>query len=88
MKGEIVGSLAACLTTAAFVPQVVQVWRTKSVKDISLGMYTVFCLGVTLWIAYGVGIRSRPVVLANSATLLLALAVLVAKLRYGALKGR
>lgn len=77
-----IGYLAAALTTGAFLPQVVKVWRTRSVADISLGMYVGFVLGVALWIVYGILIRSVPVVAANGATLALATAVLVAKVRF------
>ena len=51
----IVGFIAGILTTVAFVPQIIIVWRTRSAEDISLGMYTLFTLGVVLWLVYGVG---------------------------------
>ena len=79
---EAVGFAAAAMTTCSFLPQVFKVWRTRSVGDISLGMYVVLSLGVACWVVYGCLIRSLPVVLANSVTLLLALAVLAAKLRF------
>jgi MtN3 and saliva related transmembrane protein len=81
---ELVGYAAAAMTTCSFLPQVVKVWRTRSAGDISLGMYALLSLGVACWVAYGLLIRSLPVILANGATLLLALAVLAAKLRFGA----
>lgn len=77
---EWIGYLAAAGTTLAFLPQLLRVWRTRSAGDISLGMYLFFMAGVALWIAYGVRIRSRPVVIANAATLLLAGGVLAGKL--------
>ena len=77
-----IGYFAAFGTTIAFVPQVVQVWRTRSAKDISLAMYVLFVLGVASWTIYGLRIHSLPVVAANGVTLLLALAVVVAKLRF------
>ena len=82
MSPETIGYLAAAGTTLAFVPQVAQVWRTRSARDISLAMYLLFMAGVALWIVYGLRIHSLPVVLANAVTLALACAVLVAKLRY------
>ncbi|MDD3313818.1 SemiSWEET transporter [Pseudodesulfovibrio sp.] len=84
---EALGIVAGCCTTAAFAPQVVRTWRTRSVADISLGMYGLFCLGVALWLVYGLLADSLSVILANGATLVLALAVLVMKLRFGR-KGR
>jgi MtN3 and saliva related transmembrane protein len=79
----IVGFIAAILTTVAFVPQIVRVWRTRSAEDISLGMYTLFTLGVVLWLVYGILIYSWPIIFANCATLLLAGAVLIMKVKFG-----
>jgi MtN3 and saliva related transmembrane protein len=69
------------------VPQVVQVWRTRSAEDISLGMYLLFMLGVALWFAYGLRVHAAPVWAANGVTLVLAGAVLVGKLRFGGAPG-
>jgi MtN3 and saliva related transmembrane protein len=80
---EIIGSIAATLTTSAFIPQAWQVWRTRHTADISLGMYTLFTLGVALWLAYGLELASWPIIIANSITLLLAGAVLIMKLKFG-----
>lgn len=79
---ELIGSVAACLTTFAFLPQVVKVWRTKSVRDISLVTYSSLTLGVFLWLLYGVGIKSFPVIVANGITFVLAASILVMKVRY------
>ena len=80
---DLVGSLAAFLTTIAFVPQVLKIWRSKSARDISLPMYLSFTAGVALWLVYGVLIASTPMVVANIVTLCLALAVIVMKRRWG-----
>jgi MtN3 and saliva related transmembrane protein len=79
----VIGFLAGVLTTVSFIPQVVKVWKTRSARDISLGMYVIFTCGVVLWLAYGLLLASLPIVLANTFTLTLALAVLVMKLRFG-----
>lgn len=78
-----IGTLAATLTTTAFIPQAWQVWRTRHTQDISLGMYAIFTGGVAMWLVYGLQIGSWPVIVANSITLLLAGAVLLMKLRFG-----
>lgn len=80
---EIIGSIAAFCTTVAFLPQVIKVFRTHSVQDISRTMYSIFCLGVALWLVYGIGINSRPVIIANAITLGLAGAVLYMKFKFG-----
>ena len=82
MSPEVLGYLAAAGTTVAFLPQVIRVYRTRSAEDISTAMYVLFITGVALWIAYGLAIHSVPVIAANCVTLVLAVAVLVGKLRF------
>lgn len=78
----VIGFMAAALTTIAFIPQVIKVWKTRSARDVSVGMYALFTTGVALWLAYGLLIESWPVIVANSITLLLAGAVLVMKVKF------
>ena len=77
---DLLGIIAGALTTAAFLPQVIKTWKSKSAKDLSLGMFLMFVLGVILWLIYGILIDSLPVMLANGATLLLSSALLYFKL--------
>lgn len=77
-----VGYAAGTLTTVAFLPQVLHVWRTKRADDLHMGTLVSFMAGVTLWLAYGIGTRQMPVILANGVTLILQCAILVLKLRY------
>ena len=79
---DLLGLVAGTLTTAAFVPQVVKTWRTRSTHDISLGMFALFSSGLVLWLVYGVMIDSLPIVVSNIITLALALTILFFKLRY------
>jgi MtN3 and saliva related transmembrane protein len=76
------GLLAASLTTISFLPQVLKTWKSRSAKDLSLGMFLTFTLGVALWLVYGVMINDLPVILANVVTLLLASTLLFFKLRW------
>ncbi len=78
-----IGSAAAALTTTSFIPQAVRIIRTRHTTDISLGMYAMFTLGVTLWLIYGIQLYSWPIIVANAVTLLLAGAVLAMKIRFG-----
>jgi MtN3 and saliva related transmembrane protein len=79
---EVLGFAAGACTTLAFLPQITKVWRTKQVNDISLGMYSIFVLGVALWLSYGLLRGALPIVVANAVTLALSGSVLVMKLRY------
>lgn len=79
---DLIGYLAACLTTLSFVPQAWHTFRTRDVSGISLGMYSAFTSGVALWLVYGLLLGAWPVVVANAITLALASAILVMKLRF------
>lgn len=76
------GLLAGVLTTTSFFPQLLKLVRTKSAKDISRGMFVMFCTGVMLWLIYGVLHRDVALIAANSVTLILALTILVLKVKY------
>ena len=79
----LLGLVAACCTTLAFVPQVVKAWRTRSTKDISLGMFLLLIAGIVLWLIYGVLRSDLPLVATNVITFGLAGAIHYLKLRYG-----
>ncbi|MEI7457296.1 MAG: SemiSWEET transporter [Nitrosomonadales bacterium] len=83
ISADLIGSIAATLTTTAFIPQAWQVWRTRHTADISLGMYALFTAGVALWLGYGILLVAWPIIIANFITLLLAGAVLLMKLKFG-----
>ena len=61
---DLIGYAAGTLTTLAFLPQVIKTWRSQSAKDISLSMFLMFCVGVFLWIVYGVLNSDPPVIIA------------------------
>ena len=79
---DLIGYIAATLTTASFVPQALQTFKTKDVSGISLVMYSVFTLGIAMWLLYGLLIAAWPVVIANTITIVLAGAILWMKIRY------
>ena len=79
---EILGLIAAVLTTAAFVPQVYKTWKTKSVESLSLNMYIGFFIGIVLWLIYGIHHKSVPMIFANSVTAILAFMLIIFKFRY------
>ena len=68
---ELIGFIAAILTTVAFVPQVYKVYQTKSVSGMSLIMYLIFFCGVLLWLVYGLIINSLPMIIGNTITVVL-----------------
>ena len=82
MSVDLIGYLAAVLTTVAFVPQALTSWRTRDLSGVSLPMYSIFTAGVAMWLAYGVMLASWPIIVANAVTLALSGAVLVLKVRH------
>lgn len=83
VASEVIGYVAAILTTASFVPQVLQVVRTRDTRAISRTMYVAFCIGIAMWLLYGIALASPPIIAANAVTLVLASVVLGYKLRFG-----
>jgi MtN3 and saliva related transmembrane protein len=79
----LVSSIAAVLTTAAFVPQALHIIRYKETRAISLYMYVAFAAGVAFWLLFGFMIWNWPMIVANTITLALALTILRMKLKYG-----
>ncbi len=80
---DILGFAAAIGTTGSFIPQAYKVFKTKKTGDLSLGMYVFFCIGLFLWMMYGVFIKSFPVILSNLITLIMAAYILIMKIRHG-----
>ena len=80
---EIIGIIAATLTTAAFIPQVYKTWKTKDVSGLSLPMFSMFTLGIILWLVYGLLTNNLPIILANVITVALSFMLLYFKIRYG-----
>ena len=78
---NVIGSLAGCLTTIAFIPQVIRTWKTRSAQDISLFMFLLFSCGVLLWLIYGILLQAMPIILANGITLALSTSILALKIR-------
>ncbi len=79
---EIVGFVAAILTTIAYLPQVMKTWKSKSAADLSLGLFSILTTGVFLWLVYGIMIANGPITASNVITLLLTGSMLYFKLRY------
>ena len=77
------GMVAGTLTTISFVPQLIRTWKTRSTKDISTGMFIMFCTGILLWTLYGFAIDSLPVMITNGITFVLAFIILVLKIKHG-----
>ncbi|MFL5727968.1 MAG: SemiSWEET transporter [Cytophagaceae bacterium] len=78
---EILGMMAAVLTTAAFIPQAFKVYRTGNTGSISLTMFIVLNLGLLCWLGYGLILQKFPIIFANGFTMIFALYILVKKIK-------
>lgn len=78
---ESIGIIAAMLTTAAYFPQVIKTWKTRSTGDLSLPMYLMISLGTLLWLVYGILIANIPIMLANGLTALFSCVIFYFKLK-------
>jgi len=79
---EVIGLIAAFITTASFLPQVYKTWKTKQTEGLSLTMYVTFFIGIVLWLIYGIHLNSLPMILANLITAVSSLFLVIMKLRH------
>jgi MtN3 and saliva related transmembrane protein len=79
---EILGFLAAILTTISFLPQVIKIYKSKETKSISLTMYVVLSLGILMWLIYGIHLKSMPMIIANTISFILTVYILFMKMRH------
>jgi MtN3 and saliva related transmembrane protein len=79
---EIVGLVAAVLTTSGFLPQIVKTWKTKDVSSLSLPMYLVLTTGMILWLIYGILTNSLALMAANSVSSSLTVLIVFFILKY------
>jgi MtN3 and saliva related transmembrane protein len=80
---ESVGTIAAALTTTAFLPQAVRTIRSRQTRDISLWTQLMLFVGNNLWLLYGVFLGSWPLIVGNVVGFFLVGAILALKIRHG-----
>jgi MtN3 and saliva related transmembrane protein len=78
----VLGLVASALIAISFSPQLMKTWKTKSTRDISLVMFSTFCVGVFLWFVYGILINDLPVIICNLLVFIQAFVILMLKLKY------
>jgi len=79
---EALGFLGGTLTSIAFLLQVMKIYKTKSVEDLSIGMFLIFSTGVVTWLIYGCMTQNWPVIFANGLTLFFCILILMMATRY------
>lgn len=78
----VLGLTAAIFTTSSGIPQLIKAAKTKSTKDLSLGMFVILSIGVLLWLIYGIITKDAPIIAANAITLIGSLSLLMLKIKY------
>jgi MtN3 and saliva related transmembrane protein len=79
----IIGFIAGTFTTLSFLPQVIKTFKTRQTKDISIAMYIVLATGLFTWIIYGILMGALPIILANLLAFIMAVTILILKIKYG-----
>jgi MtN3 and saliva related transmembrane protein len=80
---KILGLAAGTITSITFLPQVIQIWKTKSAKDLSLQMLLLLILGVSMWLTYGILVKDTAIIYTNSMVLTMSLIMLYFKFKFG-----
>ena len=79
---DTVGYSATVLGTLVFLPQVIQIWKTKRAKDVSLLSFSMIFLGSILWTTYGILILATPIIIVNTVIAVLSALIIIMKLKY------
>jgi MtN3 and saliva related transmembrane protein len=76
LNSEVIGIIAGALSCTTFLPQVIKTWKSKSTKDVSLTMFLIASAGTTLWLVYGIMIKSISIIGTNIIVLFFSLTML------------
>ncbi|CAD0008134.1 SemiSWEET family sugar transporter [Flavobacterium salmonis] len=68
---DIMGLFAGFCVTVSVIPQIIKVWKTKKVKQISLLTFSVLTFGIVIWVVYGILKKDFPIIITNSISLFL-----------------
>lgn len=85
---QLLGLAAGTITSITFLPQVIQIWKTKSAKDISMFMLILLMIGVSMWLTYGILVMDAAIIYTNSMVLTMSLIMLFFKLKFRKSDGR
>jgi MtN3 and saliva related transmembrane protein len=77
---QYLGYIAGCFTTLSFLPQAIHTIKTRETASLSLGMYSLFTVGVLCWLIYGIRLGDTAIIASNAVTLVLASCILLIKL--------
>jgi MtN3 and saliva related transmembrane protein len=79
---SIIGIVAGTLTTVAFIPQVIKIWKLKETRDLSLTTFLLWFIGINIWLMYGIIRKDVVIITANAVTIILGAIILYFKFKY------
>lgn len=79
---KLLGLAAGTITSITFLPQVIQIYKTKSARDISINMLALLILGVSMWLVYGIFVKDVAIIYTNLMVLTMSLIMLYFKWRF------
>jgi MtN3 and saliva related transmembrane protein len=79
---DILGLVGGGFTTCSMIPQLIQIIKTKSTKDISLGMFLMTVTGLAFWLCYGILTKALPIMISNSLSLIMSITIVFYKFKY------
>jgi MtN3 and saliva related transmembrane protein len=82
MDWEIIGAIAATLTMFGFIPQIAKIYKTRSVEDVSFTMLVQYCIGIFLWMLYGIHLENNILIISNLISFLTLVAAVGLYLKY------
>jgi len=80
---NIFGFVGAGLGIVMFMPQAIEVYKTKDTKSLSLLSFTLFAIASLFWTIYGILLVAWPVLIVNVVLLFLNSFIAVMKIKYG-----
>ena len=68
---SLAATIAGVIMSLSYIPQVMKIWKRKSVEDISLKTFSILFIGLFVWVLYGISINAYPIMIANSIGILM-----------------
>lgn len=77
------GFVAGALTSTGYIPQLVKGYRTRRLEDVSLLMPMILCIGMAMWLVYGLVKDDVAIIVANVVGVTLTALLVAMKMLYG-----
>ncbi len=82
MNWQLWGFVAGAITCLGFLPQIIQGYRTKHLKDLSYMMNGMLVVGMSMWLLYGISQKDIVIIAANIVGVIFNLTLIAMKYYY------